>query len=151
MTTTRRFKFTELQKGNPTFWRHVEKGKPDKCWEWQASKYPKGYGQAVVGKKHTLTHREAYRQAFGSIPEGLCVLHRCDNPPCCNPNHLFIGTLADNNRDMKEKGRHATGGKNGARKHRERMQRGTARHNARLTGELVSQIRTRYASVGAEA
>jgi hypothetical protein len=78
------------------------------CMRWNGATNNKGYGFIVsmLPKKHILlTHRVAYEQAYGPISEGFCVLHKCDNPPCCNPEHLFLGTIADNNRDMREKGR----------------------------------------------
>lgn len=81
----------------------------DACWVWTGFRDRKGYGQiALDGRRgvHGYTHRVAWELHNGPIPDGLWVLHRCDNPPCCNPAHLFLGTAADNNRDMAAKGRH---------------------------------------------
>jgi hypothetical protein len=93
------------------FWLRISKSSPDECWPWQASKKRDGYGQVKYEGKMQLAHRIAYRLSFGEIPKGKLVCHHCDNPPCCNPSHLFIGTDADNRRDMVQKGRerHANG------------------------------------------
>ncbi|KKM07435.1 hypothetical protein LCGC14_1733920 [marine sediment metagenome] len=81
------------------------------CMEWQGYRDKGGYGRighdGYRGEK-LLTHRVAWEEAYGLIPEGLCVLHHCDNPPCCNSEHLFLGTRGDNMDDMNAKGRHAT-------------------------------------------
>ena len=82
---------------------------PSGCWEWTASRRPKGYGQFRVNRQTPLAHRVAWCLFRGPILNSLCVLHRCDNPPCCNPSHLFLGTVAMNNADMKAKGRRCDG------------------------------------------
>jgi hypothetical protein len=81
------------------------------CQEWQGCSLPKGYGKVRVRGCGFLTHRLAFFLGSGIDPGELCVLHRCDNPRCCNPEHLFLGTVADNNADMKRKGRQARGEK----------------------------------------
>lgn len=84
------------------------------CWEWQGNTDAGGYGRVSVGNggrftKTTLsTHRMAWIGFKGEIPDGLHVLHQCDNRICCNPDHLFLGTHQDNMRDMLNKGRHAS-------------------------------------------
>jgi hypothetical protein len=75
------------------------------CWEWTSAKNAFGYGVLRVGDGNTLAHRLAWTFARGKIPAGQYVLHRCDNPGCVRPSHLFLGTLADNNADMDAKGR----------------------------------------------
>jgi uncharacterized protein YerC len=89
------------------FWSKVAAGAPDECWEWQRSRKDDGYGQFKVtaGQSPQRASRVAWMLTHGSIPDGLFVLHRCDNPPCCNPAHLFLGTSADNHADMTAKGR----------------------------------------------
>ncbi len=79
------------------------------CWEWQGFRL-RGYGMIGRGRRGegtALTHRVAWEEAYGPIPDGLCVLHSCDNPPCCNVEHLFLGTQTENLADMDAKGRRA--------------------------------------------
>jgi hypothetical protein len=85
------------------------------CWEWQAGRNKQGYGKigrVIDGKlKHFSAHRFFYQDLVGEIPEGMQVMHICDNPPCCNPSHLKLGTAADNIKDCVEKGRNYKGPK----------------------------------------
>jgi hypothetical protein len=85
------------------FWNKVERG--DGCWEWRGAKSRFGYGRFIVGRNNRLAHRVAWAATRGEIPVGMNVCHRCDNPSCVNPDHLFLGTQRDNVRDMHEKGR----------------------------------------------
>jgi hypothetical protein len=85
------------------YWFRVKKGRG--CWEWTGAHNPKGYGVMRVGESARLAHRIAYEQAYGKVPLGLHVMHRCDNPGCVRPDHLTAGTIADNNADMQAKGR----------------------------------------------
>lgn len=87
------------------FWRQVERGAG--CWEWVGVRSKKGYGKFPLSRGDTrLAHRYAWELVRGPIPDNLCVLHHCDNPSCCRPDHLFVGSRADNNADMCAKGRH---------------------------------------------
>ena len=80
------------------------------CWEWQAERSKYSYGRAYLpGQLLIPSHRLAYLIFCGSVPPDMCVLHHCDNPPCCNPTHLFLGTDVDNTRDKVQKGRQARG------------------------------------------
>lgn len=85
------------------FWLHVVRG-PD-CWGWLGTTDPKGYGRVMHGGRHVRAHRLSWEVNRGPIPAGMQVLHSCDNPPCCNPAHLFLGTNADNVRDREIKSR----------------------------------------------
>jgi hypothetical protein len=91
------------------FWKRVKKLKSG-CWIWTGSRTPQGYGQFIIERaKHAAyTHRASWTYTYGPIPEGVQVLHHCDNPPCVNPQHLFLGTHCDNLNDMSQKGRRHT-------------------------------------------
>lgn len=83
------------------------------CWNWTASTIGKGYGQCNVRHlKERYAHRVSYQAFKGEIPDGIDVLHTCDNKLCVNPRHLFLGTKEDNAQDMKAKDRHLYGERN---------------------------------------
>jgi hypothetical protein len=92
---------------NATLENYVVAG--DGCWEWRGRRNRDGYGMICRLGRQDLVHRVFYRERVGSIPEGLYVCHRCDNPPCVNPEHLFLGTHRDNMNDMEAKGRRSRG------------------------------------------
>lgn len=89
----------------PRFWAKVDRRGPDECWPWSGSRKPRGYGHFIIGRRDHNAHRLAYELANGPITDGMHVLHSCDNPPCCNPAHLFLGTHTDNMHDMRLKSR----------------------------------------------
>lgn len=109
------------------FWKKV-KIQPNGCWEWQATKTRAGYGNFFLmdGKKerNTMSHRVAYKIYYLKDPEGFCVCHTCDNPKCVNPLHLWLGTMADNNRDKMLKGHYYKGQEHWAKKNPEKIPRG---------------------------
>ena len=109
------------------------------CWEWQGCKDNKGYGQTCRHGKPISAHRAAWVLTYGAIPARLCVLHHCDHPACVRPDHLFLGTKGDNNRDAAAKGR-SRGGCVGSP--------GEKNPRARLTWEQVREIRARFAAGG---
>lgn len=85
------------------FWEKVKK--TSECWLWTAAVDRKGYGRIGLGPDLLGAHRYSWELAYGPIPDGMAVLHHCDNPLCVRPEHLWLGTIADNNRDMIKKGR----------------------------------------------
>ena len=86
------------------FWERVDT--TGECWLWTGHRNEDGYGTLGWQYKQYSAHRLSYEIAYGAIPPGLCVCHRCDNPPCVRPDHLFLGTQADNMRDRYRKGRY---------------------------------------------
>lgn len=106
------------------FWARVDMSGPG-CWEWQGCTDRCGYGKVGHLGKTKRAHRRAYELSNGPIDPGLCVCHRCDNPRCCNPGHLFLGTHADNMSDRDAKNPH----------------RGEDNRNAKLTDSNVRAIR----------
>lgn len=125
-------------------------GPPDArgCMEWTGARVRGRYGKFGVGSETdrsvatAVAHRVAYELAFGAIPDGLHVCHKCDNPPCCNPAHLFLGTNMENRRDMTAKGRHLAGYL--SPKH----SKGEQVNTAKLTPKQVAGIRANVAESG---
>ena len=120
------------------FWNKVDRsGGPASCWQWLAATDRDGYGIS----RNRRAHRVAWALTNGPIAAGLVCCHRCDNPGCCNPAHLFLGTIAENNRDMHAKGRHIHGDTHPSRARPETRPRGSAHGRAILTEGQVEQIR----------
>lgn len=119
------------------FWGRVDKsGGNDACWEWKTkSKGNGGYGLFRLDGIYHNASRVAWIMTFGYIEKNLQVCHHCDNPPCCNPKHLFLGTPKDNSQDMSRKGRFVVPGLRGEQ---------VVTH--KLTIEQVHEIRQRYAN-----
>lgn len=113
------------------FWANLKKCDDHECWVWQGSLDPDGYGIAFRNGKGYRAHRVSYEIHHGAIPAGYLILHSCDNPSCCNPNHLRAGTPQDNSTDMVSKNRSARRG-------------GETNINARFTNEQAEKIRLEY-------
>jgi hypothetical protein len=116
--------------GSVKFWSRVNVLGNEECWEWKAYRNKKGYGEYSYQGHNRQASRLAWFFTHGEIPENMDICHRCDNPPCCNPNHLFLGTHEINMRDMAEKGRGAGPGL-----------KGSQLGNAKLTEKDVLEIR----------
>lgn len=113
---------------NARFWAHVAKSDADSCWLWNAAVGSHGYGAFGVERGVIVcSHRYSWELHYGSVPEGMDVLHRCDVRRCVNPAHLFLGTNADNINDMLCKERQARGEKKAQAKLTEQIVRGLRR------------------------
>lgn len=112
------------------FWEKVDVRDKTACWEWLGSKTSQGYGCIRMERKTEKAHRASWVLHHGAIPEGLHVLHRCDNPSCVNPNHLWLGTNYDNVQDRDQKGRYP-------------WRPGESHPRAKLTEPQVIEIRRR--------
>jgi len=123
------------------FWSHVER--TDDCWFWRGCTMSNGYGKLNrAGRGVILAHRYSYEANVGPIPTGLDVCHRCDIRNCVRPDHLFVGTRADNMADAKAKGRTTIGDRNPSRMYPERRPRAETHGRAVLTNAQVRAIRS---------
>lgn len=119
------------------FWLRVQK--TSRCWTYQGGARGLGYRGLQVEGRHIPAHRFSWELHFGPIPDGMLVCHKCDNPPCVRPSHLFLGTHADNATDKTRKGRAARCGPTNPK-------RGTMTYNAKLTETDIKNIRERHAN-----
>lgn len=125
----------KFSKVKEKFYKNVVKN--DGCWEWKGAKDYRGYGRIYVEPRKCIkAHRFSWILYNGEIPNGMVICHKCDNPQCCNPKHLFCGTQKDNMTDCFKKGRidnyvHGSGEKN---------------NSAKFTNEQVKKIRDEYSS-----
>jgi hypothetical protein len=135
------------------FWSRVDRNGPvheglgSRCWLWTGSCFRghnAGYGQIKVRGRNRQVHRFVWELTHETvIPQGLCVCHRCDTPRCCNPDHLFLGTNAQNIADRDAKRRQARGERNGSALYPERRPVGLRNGRAKLTEAQVLEVRAR--------
>lgn len=119
------------------FWGKINILNNNDCWEWNAAKTIDGYGRFKIAGKNYSPHRLVYETFFCNIPDKMDICHKCDNPSCCNPNHLFLGTRSDNMKDCYTKGRSL---------HILKMEklRGEETKQAKLTNEMVLEAKRLY-------
>ena len=96
-----------VAKASERFWSKVDIRSEDECWNWKGYTNKYGYGTITIKGRPMRCNRVAYMLSKGEDPGLLDVLHTCDNRPCCNPNHFFLGTITDNHKDMVAKHRNA--------------------------------------------
>ncbi len=134
--------FLKVVSTEDRFWSKVRKT-DDGCWFWLGGKI-KGYGRfAIDRRRYVRAHRYSFELTRGPVPDGLGVLHECDNPGCVRPDHLFVGTDADNVADRDAKGRTARGDRSGARTVPSARPRGDAHAMSKLTGPSVALLKQR--------
>lgn len=109
-------------------WKRVAKRGHNECWPWTGATNSGGYGNIGVDGRTVSTHRLAFELTWGPIPPGMDVLHSCDNPPCCNPTHFYLGTDKENQNDITVRGRRND-------------RRGELNGSAKLTATKVREIR----------
>lgn len=149
------------------FWSKVDKSGPvpthrpelGPCWVWTRSCTSKGYGKFRLGADVIGAHRASWELTTGRAPDSLHVLHKCDNPACVRPDHLFLGDQAANASDMVSKNRQASGDRSGARRCPDRLSRGDEHYTrvdptrvsrgeghplAKLSASIVREVRARY-------
>lgn len=114
------------------FWNNVVIKSKNECWIWRKCRTDYGYGKCGIGGANLLAHRIAWKLTYGD-PGKLFVCHKCDNPPCCNPNHLFLGTPKDNTNDCMKKGRFTLN-----------IRRGENKRGVKLTNEAVKDVWENY-------
>lgn len=130
-----------VEKVKRLFWIKVKTS--DGCWEWMAWRFWQGYGGFGLAGKVIRAHRLAYVLTYGDILGDLEVLHKCNNPPCCRPDHLYLGTPKDNMRD-RSIARSLHGIRNGSITHPESRPRGERVNTAKLNEVQVEEIRKKY-------
>jgi hypothetical protein len=137
--------FDTIERRSAAFWAKVKVGAIDECWPWLSYCRPigpssLGYGRWAFAKGRVVAaHRAAWMFSKSrDVPTAMLVCHRCDNPPCCNPAHLFVGTVADNNKDRAAKGRTVRGARDDALTN---FATGERHGSAKLTQTLADAIR----------
>ncbi|MFZ3166395.1 MAG: HNH endonuclease [Candidatus Methanoperedens sp.] len=112
-------------------WKKVDIKSKSECWNWKGYTTPDGYGEMRINYLRYRTHRLVYELTYGSIPNNMLVCHKCDNPSCCNPDHLWLGTIQQNIKDMDNKGRR-------------KISYGEKSPTHKLTSSQVKEIRRLY-------